>query len=131
MGLAERRAVKAFQDNHYPTLKLEVNAAVGFDLLLDIDWPALGDEGYAHMYDEAFKKVYFTPLIDALREIAFDDLGREALQAGLKRVEIRNTGLQDISFSGGVLRFDHHPISNLDYGQERQQQIRQALEEEL
>lgn len=30
MGLAERRAIKDFQDNHLPKLQAEIHAAAGF-----------------------------------------------------------------------------------------------------
>jgi hypothetical protein len=38
MGLAERRAIKAFQENKYPKLKAELDAAAGFEVLPAVDW---------------------------------------------------------------------------------------------
>lgn len=131
MGLAERRAVKSFQDTKYPKFEKEIHEAAGFPAELDIRWDTLGAEDYGHMYEEAFTKVYFKPLIEALRAVACDDMGREALKEGLKKVIIRYTGTNEISFTGGVLTFDHHPVSNLDYGADRKEQLQKALEKGL
>lgn len=131
MGLAERRAVKGFQENKFPKLQQEVHQAAGFPVELDIRWDTLGVDDYAEMYEDAFVKVYFKPLIEALRAVACDDLGREALKEGLKKVVIRHTGTADIAFSGGVLTFDHHPVSNLDYWSDRKATLQKALEKGL
>ena len=131
MGLAERRAVKAFQDNKYPKFQQEVEAAAGFPVELDIRWDTLGYEDYAHLYDEAFEKVYFKPLIEAFRAVACDDMGKEALKEGLKKVTIRYTGSNEISFTNGTLTFDHSPVSNLDYWSDRKNELQKALEKGL
>jgi hypothetical protein len=117
MGLAERRAVKSYQENIYPGHQRAIEEAAGFAVPIEVDWASLGEEGYAHMYDEAFSAVYFQPLIAALSDIARDDLGKEALREGLKKIEIRNRegyyGDSGFSFEGGVLRIDHQPVTNI------------------
>jgi len=44
--------------------------------------------GEAHLYSASWKAIYFEPLIAALKSVAWDDMGREALKAGLRRVVI-------------------------------------------
>lgn len=61
MGLAERRALKAFQDERYPALKLEMDAAAHKNVLMEIDWDSLAVEDYADSYSDFFHKVYFLP----------------------------------------------------------------------
>jgi hypothetical protein len=136
MGLAERRAAKAFETTHFPRLKAEIDGAAGFEVPVEVAWDQLSEEGYAHLYDEAWPKVYFTPLVEALRAITVDDLGREALRAGLTRIVIKNVGgyyygETAVSFEGGVLTIDHKPCTNIDYGDERRQAIQKLLESKL
>src|SRR5262245_3234509 len=91
MGLAERRAASQFEETAYPRLKKEIDAAASFEVPVEVDWSTLAVEGSSHLYEEAWPKIYFTPLIGALRAIAGDELGRERLRSTLKRVVIRNT----------------------------------------
>lgn len=131
MGLAERRAVKAFQDEKYPALKAEIDQAAGFAVETEVQWDTLAKEDYAHLYDEAFEKVFFRPLIDALNAVSFDDMGKEALKDGLKKITIRSSGTSEVRFTGGVLLFDKDSMSNLDYGNERKAELQKALEKGL
>jgi hypothetical protein len=136
MGLAERRAAKEFRDKHYPALEAEIRAAAGFDLALEIDWDSLSKEDYANMYAESWPKVYFQPLIESLRSITRDDLGREALTAGLTRVVIRNTSgfyspYSAITFEDKVLTIDHDPVTNIDDVKDRTDHMTQILEKGL
>lgn len=135
MGLAERRAIKTFQDTKLPELQKAIDDAAGTQVELDIDWDSITEPDYAHLYDEAFSKVYFQPLARALEAIAIDDMGKEALASGLKKVRIcysgDSTGVAGFTFEGGVLLLDHSPVSNLDYGQERVDAIVRLLERGL
>lgn len=131
MGLAERRALKAFQDERYPALKLELDAAAHKNVLMDIDWDSLAVEDYSDGYGEYFHKVYFLPLTETLKCIAFDDMGREALASGLKKVVIRNSGQSEATFQDGVLTLDLSPISNVDYWEDRKNTWQKLLEKGL
>lgn len=135
MGLAERRAVKAYQDNHFPAWKQAIDAAAGFTVELEVEWPTLAADGYDHMYQEAFDKVYFEPLVGALKDVCQDDMGREALRDGLKRVVVCNRsgtyGESAITFQSGVLTIDHEPVTNLSDVSLRQEAIVKNLEKGL
>ncbi|HVG57934.1 MAG TPA: hypothetical protein VNA24_05225 [Hyalangium sp.] len=133
MGLAERRVASQFEESTYPKLKKEIDAAASFEVPVEVDWSSLAVEGASHRYEEAWPKVYFTPLIGALKAIAADELGREVLQSTLKRVVIRNTtgastGVSMVSFRDGVLTLDHEPVTHVDNVEERQAAIQKALE---
>lgn len=123
MGLRERRAAKAFEDNTYPALKARIDAAYGKELPVEVDWKSLAIDGSAHLYEEGFTQVYFETLIGALEGIAIDDMGREALHEGLEKVVITNSGnhssYRGFSFADGVLTIDHEPTSNMHQVQER------------
>jgi hypothetical protein len=133
MGIAERKAAKQFEETHYVKLKKDIDAAARFEVPVEVDWASLAVEGYEHLYEETWPKVYFAPLIGALRAICQDDLGRESLQGSLKRVVIRNTtGTSSASsvatFQDGVLTLDHEPATNVDQVEDRQEAIQKALE---
>jgi hypothetical protein len=135
MGLAERRGIKAFQENEFVALKAQVNEAAGFEVPLDVDWDSIGADGYAHMYDVAFAKVYFQPLVAALDDVCRDEMGRKALAEGLTRVVVKNSnhiyGGKGIVFEDGVLTIDHLPVTNIDDVQIRTTRIVQVLEDGL
>lgn len=136
MGLQERRAVKTFQDGSYQSLTSEINTLAGYPLEFEVNWDTLALEEYSHLYDEGFTKVYFTPLINAIKEITIDDMGKEALKESLKKVVIKNEagnyyGSTAYAFNGGVLTIDHQPFSNIDNITERSEELSKLLMKNL
>jgi hypothetical protein len=136
MGLAERRAAKEFREQQFPALEAEIRAAAGFDLALEVDWDSLAKDDYASMYAASWPKVYFQPLIESLKSITRDDLGREALAGGLERVVIRNTTgyyspYSAITFESKVLTIDHDPVTNVDDVNDRTEHMTKLLEKSL
>jgi len=136
MGLSERRAAKNFETNQLPTFKTQIDEAAGFSVPLDVKWDTIATDGYAERYEEFFPQAYFKPLVNALKAIAVDDMGREALQGALKKVIIQNT--KDSGYAGGmasfvdgVLTLDHSPSSNLHQEEDRARAIQQTLEKAL
>jgi hypothetical protein len=132
MGLAERRGAEQFKNEDYPGWKARIDEAAGFEVPVEVAWDELAVADYASSYAEFFPKVYFQPLADALHAVAADDLGKSALREGLSKIVIRNTGefysVAGISFTDGVLTFDHKPHTNIDYGEERAKGLQRALE---
>ncbi|MFT3701164.1 MAG: hypothetical protein QM802_02280 [Agriterribacter sp.] len=119
MGLIEKRAIKAFQDTAYVNLVKEINTIAGYPVEFDVKWETLADPDYPHMYEEGFTKVYFTPVINALKEITVDDLGKEALKETLKKIVITNEkdiyyGCYAYAYDNGTLTIDHKPFTNID-----------------
>ncbi len=124
MGLLEKRAVKDFQDNLYPSIVTQINTIAGFDLEIEVQWETIAIVEYSHMYEEGFTKVFFTPIIEALKEITSDDLGKEALKETLKKIIITNKNdnysvPRAFSFSDNILTIDHQPFTNMDNVEER------------
>jgi hypothetical protein len=119
MGLAERRATKDFQDRVFPGLKADIEQQAGFPVELEVHWDELAVEDYAGSYEGFWRKVYFDPTIAALSSVARDDLGKDALKAGLTKIVFRNAAghyspESAVSFTGGVVTIDHAPSSNVD-----------------
>ncbi len=131
MGLAERRAAKHFAENKYPEIKKQIDQAAGFDVPVEVNWDQLAVDDYANDYEENFPKIYFKPLIEALKGICIDDLGRDALKEKLKKIAIGNGGPTfQVTFTMGVLKVDAY-YGNVDYWQDRKQQIQGVLEKGL
>lgn len=138
MGLQERRAQKEFVDNVFPGLKAEMEKAAGFSLEVTVDWDSITEDNYAHMYREAWPKVYFEPTIEAFKAICIDDMGKEALKSKLKKVVIHNKhgiyyGDRWASFDdgSGTLTLDHQPVSNVDDVKARKEGLQTLLESKL
>jgi hypothetical protein len=136
MGIAERRATKDFQDRALPGLTEQIHKFAGFPVELEIQWDQLAKEGVSERYLENWKKVYFTPVIDALKSVGCDDMGREALKGGLKKISFANTSNKysadaAISFEAGELAIDHDPDCNIDYVADRTDVVKKILEKNL
>jgi hypothetical protein len=136
MGLNERRAQKNFETERFPQLTREIARAAGFDVPIEVNWEGLALPDQSALYADSWTKVYFTPLIDALKAITVDDMGKQALKAGLKKVIITNTGGiysadRMSTFVGGVLTLNHEPTTNVDDVGDRQRGIQSTLESAL
>ncbi|MEO8703974.1 MAG: hypothetical protein ABI867_28245 [Kofleriaceae bacterium] len=135
MGLAERRALKEFQDKQFPELRNEIQKAAGFPVPIEVSWEQLAVEGQIDYYKEAWTEIFFKPVTEALRQITRDDMGREALKSGLKKVEFRNsTGSYSphsaITFTNGALVIDHE-LSNVGDTKDRTKFIIELVEKGL
>jgi hypothetical protein len=136
MGLAERRATKEFQEKSLPGLKAEIEKLVGFPIAVDINWEQLARDDYGDNYDEYWRKVYFQPVIQALKKVTRDDMGKEAIKAGLKKIVLANSkGAYSpdsaITFAAGEITIDHDPTSNVDYVDDRTNHLIKILEKNL
>ena len=135
MGLAERRASKEFQDKHFPELRNEIHKLAGFPVPLEVSWDQLAVEGQTDYYKEAWTEIFFKPVIEALRQIGRDEMGREALKGGLKKVEFRNSSgayspSSAITFQNGQLVIDHE-LSNVGDTKDRTKYIVEIVEKGL
>ena len=136
MGLLEKRALKTFQDDSYPKLTSEINTLAGYALEFEVNWDTLALDEKASIYEESFSKVYFIPLVNAIKEISADEMGKEALKEALKKVVIKNEagnvyGSNAYSFNEGVLTIDHQPFSNIDNITERSMELSKLLMKNL
>ncbi|MES2820475.1 MAG: hypothetical protein V4812_15995 [Pseudomonadota bacterium] len=137
-NVSERRAIAAYQEGAYVAKLQEVQAAAGFDVPVEVQWNSIALSGYADSYaDEGFwTGIFFTPLTQALKEVARDDMGKEALKDKLKSVVVHYnkdtapaSAYEDgVSFADGVLTLNFQPYSNVDDVKERAAAIQKVLE---
>ena len=141
IGLAERRAIAAYRQEKYPAVEQGIQQAAGFPVPVEVEWDQLTLPGDAQYYarDDYFGKTIFEPLTTALRSIAADQMGREALRAKLQRIRIRydektapaSNYANGLTFRDGVLDINWRPYANTGDVQERTQAITQLLEKNL
>lgn len=128
MGLAERRAIRAFQDTRYPVLKAQLDACAGFEIPVEVDWASLDVDEYAELYEEALEKAYFLPLIEAFTALQENPSRLAEVRQALERVLVCYASVASrIRFERGVLTFDHHPMSDIDDVQTRAMALVAAL----
>jgi hypothetical protein len=135
MGLAERRATKEFQDKQFIELRNEIHKVAGFAVPIEVAWEQLAVEGQVDYYKEAWTEIFFKPVIEGLRQIARDDMGKEAIKGGLKKIEFRNSqGAYSphsaISFVSGALVIDHE-LSNVGDTKDRTKYVIEIIEKGL
>lgn len=135
MGLAERRASKEFQDKQFITLQAEIHKLAGSNVPVEVSWDQLAKDDQSHLYVESWPELYFKPIIEALRQITRDQMGKDAIKSGLKKIEIRNSkGAYSphsaISFESGTLAIDHD-LSNVGDTKDRTDFIIQLVEKNL
>jgi hypothetical protein len=136
MGLAERRAIKEFQEKSLPGLRAEIEKLTGLPVELDVHWEQLAKEDHADSYSDWWRKVYFQPVINALKTITRDQIGKDAIKDGLRKIIFCNTrgaysAESAITFTSGELTIDHDPGSNVDYIDERAGYITKIVEKAL
>lgn len=122
LGLAERRGIKKFQDEKYPALLKSIRDAAGSELEVDVKWELIAQPGQGDSYSEDWywSQIYFEPLAAALAQIGRDEMGKEALKKGLKKVVVTFDSAtapasnypNGLTFEGGVLTINFTPGSN-------------------
>lgn len=103
MGLAERRKIKELQEATLPGRVREIEEICGAPIPYEVDWESLADdaEGLNFLDNLSCHRLNM-----ALRVICKDDLGKEAVREGLKKVKLKNVkdkGQMSMTFEGGVL----------------------------
>ncbi len=134
MGLAERRIAKDFQENHLPALQRRLDYAAKVTLPLEVNWEQLTANDYSHAWLEEWPHLYFEPLIDALEQMTRDEMGREAVHAGVQKVVIEDSGGvygEDrwSTLENGTLTLNHQFVSGNQEG--RTKGLVRMLEQKL
>lgn len=128
----EARLAQEFENDTYPALHETILAEAGFDIPVEVDWASLAAKGWSHIYMTAFPKVYFLPLIRALKSYAAEAPEGNGARRILKKIVIKNSGRNfssnGIDLDEGVLVIDLQPQANVDEGEtERSDRILELL----
>jgi hypothetical protein len=132
MGLAEKRWAQEKKSTLEAGFLSAVKAAAGFDVPVEIDWDGfanvMADAGYIGDDGHGIPQ-----LGKALAAITVDDLGKEAIKGGLKKIVIKPAPGNDatkFTFDGGVvtwLAYFGSSSTGYIYAAEMQKTIEKAL----
>jgi hypothetical protein len=103
MGLNERRKIKELQDVSFPNRVKEIEEICGKAIPYEVDWESLADdmEGLNFIDNLSCHRLNM-----ALRVICQDDMGKQAVRDGLKKIKLKNVkdkAAMKMSFDGGIL----------------------------
>ena len=140
-GLAERRAISAYQESRYPAQEKAIQDAAGFAVPVEVAWDQLTVPGDAKYYNnpDYFEKTIFEPLAAGLKEVGKDQMGRDALRQKLTSIRIRfdpktapaSNYPNGLKFEGGVLDINWRPYANVADFKERVEAVVAVLEKNL
>jgi hypothetical protein len=106
MGLNERRKIKELQDVTFPGRVKEIQEICGTPIPYEVDWESLADDAEGLNFID---NVSCHRLNMALRIICQDDMGKQAVRDGLKKIKLKNVkdkSAMKMSFDGGVLEMN-------------------------
>ena len=103
MGLNERRKIKDLQDVTLPGRVLEIQEICGKAIPYEVDWESFADDMEALNFMD---NISCHRLNMALRTICLDDMGKQAVNEGLKLIKLKNVkdkASMQMTFAAGVL----------------------------
>ena len=103
MGLNERRKVKELQEVTFPARVKEIEEICGKAIPYEIDWDSLAEDAEALNFID---NLSCHRLNMALRMICIDDMGKEAVRDGLKKIKLKNVkdkSAMKMTFENGTL----------------------------
>src|SRR5215831_16549680 len=103
MGLNERRKIKELQDETFPGRVKEIEEICGKAIPYEVDWESLADDAEALNFID---NLSCHRLNMALRVICQDEMGKQAVRDGLKKVKLKNVkdkSAMKLTFDKGVL----------------------------
>ena len=130
MGLNERRKIKELQDTTFPGRVKEIEEICGKAIPYEVDWDSLADDAEALNFID---NISCHRLNMALRVICQDDMGKEAVRDGLKKVKLKNVkdkSAMKMTFDDGVLEM-HCAYAQRTDGMFSDNQIRELLVKKL
>ena len=133
LGLNERKAIESFKMEHYPRLKKAIDEAAGFKINLEVKWDTIVARGVADNYAEKWQKVFFDPLIMAIKAVNIDDIALEALKEKIQKIVIHSTTNYPMdvhhppSYDKGIFSINDR-LANISYIKSRVAAIKITLE---
>ena len=131
MGLDARRKMKELQETTFPERTAELaEISGGGSITYDVDWDSFADDLQALNF---LDNLACHRINMALRVICSDDLGKEAVQDGMKQIKLKNVKTKpemSMTFDGGVLEM-HCAYALLSDGIYSDNEIRELLTKKL
>jgi hypothetical protein len=90
MGLQEKRLLKQVLEEQRPQTKAEIKEICGAEIPVEIDQDSFMNDQYAKGCLEGVKGYGMDMAVEALKLVCKDDMGKDAVKEGLKKVLFRN-----------------------------------------
>jgi len=103
MGLQERQMIRDLTEKTLPEREKEITEICGGTARYEVDWDSMSNDAEALRF---LDNLSCHRLNMALRTIALDPMGKDALRDGLKTVKLRNVKTKEemkMEFNNGVL----------------------------
>ena len=103
MGLQERQMIRDLTEKTLPEREKEITEICGGTARYEVDWDSMSNDAEALRFMD---NLSCHRLNMALRTIALDPMGKDALRDGLKTVKLRNVKTKEemkMEFNNGVL----------------------------
>lgn len=105
MGLEEKRWLKTHQTETLPKYQAELKELSGCDITYEVDWDSFASdlEAMQNLEYQGFGRFH-----DAMRSICRDEVGKEAVREGIKKVKVKNVddpAKKKVTLSGGVVEY--------------------------
>lgn len=87
MGLKEKRMIQQQKDEVLPSISNELKEISGAEIEWDVDWDSFSKslEALYNIENQGLRRI-----LDAFRDVCKDDIGKEAVQEGVKKIVVRN-----------------------------------------
>lgn len=136
MGLAQKRIISEYQTSAFPEWKKKFDTVVGFEIPFEVKWDTMQDDAYhdRDRYFEWYGLVYFEPLMTVFQKLCSDNMGREAVKTGVKKIVIdgtEGTSAKKSTFENGVLTIKHQFNMNTNDEAERTKTWLRMIEDKL
>lgn len=121
MWLLTKRAIQEIKENWViKDLEGNINSITWGNIVIEFDESSMSDfdETYVHLFEKWITNLLFEPLLNAIKNIAKDDLWKDAIKDWISKVIIThdksNSRTPGFDLNGWVLTISHDIISNID-----------------
>ncbi len=92
MGLKEKRMIHQQKEEILPSISNELKEISGADIEWVVDWDSFSKsfEALNNIENQGLRRI-----LDAFRDVCKDDIGKEAVQEGVKQIMVKN--FEDVS----------------------------------
>jgi hypothetical protein len=132
MGLASKRVIAALKTRIEQQWLAQLCEVAKRDVALEVHWESIVTDDNHHYAADAFEQIFIVSTLEALAQVSADEVGAEALKAGLEKIVMTNvavnhTSFRWASFDSGCLTLDHW-LGNVPFGADRVKNLVDVLE---
>jgi hypothetical protein len=89
MGLEEKRLLKQVQEEQLPQTKAQIKEICGVEIPVEIDQDSFMNDQFAKNALESLKRQGLDVIVEAIKEVCKDDMGKDAAKEGLRKIAFK------------------------------------------